>query len=168
MSTQKDYTQEEWIQVKEAAFSAGLTASLVDLSLLGYSREIASIEQGLDEAKQIFPMNELIQSVLDAIEADAQVIQEGGEVEEVHDEGSYTEDTEEIIKCELTKISKAVDIVAQKSPASEVLEYKRFLYRIAEKAVTASGEGFLGLSRNKISDKESKYLGQLKDTLQIA
>ena len=167
MSTQKDYTHEEWIQVKEAAFSAGLTASLVDLSLLGYSKEMAGIEQGLDEAKQTFPMNELIQAILDSINADAQVVEEGGEVEEVLDEGPDTGDTKEIVRRELAKINKAVGIVAQKSPAAEVLEYKRFLYHVAEKATTASGEGFLGLSRNKISNKEAEFLQQLKDTLQI-
>jgi hypothetical protein len=128
----------------------------------------SGIEQGLDEARQTFPMNELIQSILDSINADAQVVQEGGEVEEVPDEGPDTRDTEEIVKRELAKISKAVGIVAQKSTASEVLEYKRFLYHVAEKAATASGEGFLGLSRNKVSNKEAEFLQQLKDTLQIA
>ena len=129
----------------------------MDLSLLGYSREMAGIEQGLDESRQTFPMNELIQSILDSIDADAQVVQEGGSVEEVPDEGSYTEDTEEIVKRELAKIRKAVSIVARKSSVSEVLEYKRFLCRVAEKAATASGEVFLGLSRNKISNKEAIF-----------
>jgi hypothetical protein len=167
MTTRKDYTTDEWLRIKEAAFSAGLTTSLVDLSLLGYGREVKSLAESLGEARTAFAPNELIQSILDSLAEDEKAIEAGQHVPETHDNEPYTEDTTEIVARELKKIRQATNIVDQKAPAQEAAEYRRFLYRLAEKVALASGEGFLGVSKHKISGKEADFLQSLKEALEL-
>ncbi len=165
MTNKTAFTEEEWGMIEDAAFSVGLTASIVDLNFWNYDREIQGLDEAMGEAEEVFKGNELIQDLMTQIDAEAEADepaeQETGDLEYLDMKG------EQIAEAELKKIEKVVSLVSEKATPQEAKEFRAFLYFLAEKVAKSGREGFLGLGPKGISGKEAAYLAKLKAVLGI-
>jgi hypothetical protein len=152
MAKKADFSDNEWDILADAPYLAGMGTSMADYTVTAYSKEMIILTKAYEEAKEHYAGNALIQAILAE-----RSFHDSDDV----DINNLTSDDF------LKKIDEIARIVEKKSPAEECLEFKLFLYEIAMKVAKASGEGFLGLGK-KVSDKESDYLGRLKETLAIS
>jgi hypothetical protein len=149
MSNKATFTAEEWKSITEAPMLAGTGVMKADFGLISAAKEFKSLIQNMGAAKEKYPNNELIRSVLTEIETSSNNQQ--GEQPKM--------ELEDIV----SKVKVAADTVNQKA-AGESADYKNFIFNLASAAATAGGTGFFS-STAKVSDAENQYLGKLKSAL---
>lgn len=154
MTTKADYTNEEWELLCAGPLLAGLGVSLLDPGLVSSLQESAAIARATREAKAAYSDNQLVQAVVAEVDAK-------GDAAHKVPEGATSESVLE----KLVKIDAILDQKAKANPAqaNEGIEYRNFLYQVADRAANASG-GFLGLGE-KVSEEEAYYLKKLKEIL---
>ena len=158
MSTQKDYTPEEWKAISVAPFLAGLYVSMSDPSgLVGVAKEAMAVGRTIAETG-LTSSTEIIKSLSEGFKA-------GGQRPEMPD----------IPKRDLTAaraamaehLQKATAVIAAKSPA-EADAYKTWLLAAAKKVAEAAKEGgFLGFGGTLVSDQEQAALEELAGKLGV-
>ncbi len=158
MSTQKDYTAEEWKAISVAPFLAGLYVSMSDPSgLVGVAKEAMAVGRLIAETGLTSP-TELIKSLSEGLKG-------GGERPEMPD----------IPKRDLTAaraamaehLQKAAAAISSKSPA-EAEAYKAWLMTAAKKVAEASKEGgFFGFGGTLVSEQEQAAIKELAATLGV-
>jgi hypothetical protein len=158
MSTQSNYTPEEWKTISNAPLLAGLLVSVSDLSgPIGMLKEAVSVVKSVTETAGT-TSNELIRSV-------AQKIKGSGGRPDLPD---LPKDRSAVGAMLIDHCKRAVELVAQKSP-EEAEEYKRWIVSIARKTAEASREGgFLGIGGTLVSEEESSALNALAKELGLS
>lgn len=158
MSTEKDYTPEEWKAISVAPFLAGLYVSMSDPSgLVGVAKEAMAVGRTIAETG-LTSSTEIIKSLSEGFKG-------GGQRPEMPD----------IPKRDLTAaraamaehLHKATAVIAAKSPA-EADAYKTWLLAAAKKVAEAAKEGgFLGFGGTLVSDQEEAALKELAGKLGV-
>jgi hypothetical protein len=158
MSTQTNYTSEEWNTISNAPILAGLLVSVSDLSgPIGMMKEAMTVVRSVSETAGS-GSNELIRSVAESIQA-------SGGRPNITD---LPRDRIAVSAILIDRCKQACGVVAQRSP-EEAEEYKRWLLSLARKTAEASREGgFLGIGGTIVSDEESSALNALANELGVS
>jgi hypothetical protein len=158
MSTQQDYTAEEWKAISVAPFLAGLYVSMSDPSgLVGVAKEAMAVgrliaETGLNSS------TELIKSLSEGFKG-------GGERPEMPD--IPKRDLAAARAAMAEHLQKAAAAISAKSPA-EAEAYKAWLMAAAKKVAEASKEGgFFGFGGTLVSDQEQAAIKELAARLGV-
>ncbi|HZR39268.1 MAG TPA: hypothetical protein VFB12_04085 [Ktedonobacteraceae bacterium] len=158
MTTQTDYTPQEWEQLKDLPYlaAAGVVGSSHRGAIKKIKEAFSIISSARNSAKQ-FPNNELIQSL-------------SSEHNIQHDskdhESTTLDNNEEITAYALEQCREVISILESKSTPEEATEYKRWIVLSAEHVANAAKSGgFLGLGPKHIDADEARFLQNLKETL---
>ena len=157
MSTQADYSAEEWNQIVAGPVIAGTTIIAADPAVFGAIKESAAMAKALvqyGETSQV----ELISSISASVRAGHKYQQP----EIPKDQGS-----EGAMKALIGECQQAVEIVQNKSP-EEAESYAQFLLDVAKITAESSKEGgFLGIGAVRVSQQEEAALERLATALNI-
>jgi hypothetical protein len=148
MTTQSDFTEEEWKAVLQGPTSAGLLVIASDPG--GSVRESFSMAKAYGEARQEHGDSELLDTI----------VSEKPEVDKARPRSP-----EEMTEHGLQHLRDAVALLEQKATPDEVEEYKRFIVSLAERVAEARKEGFLGLSGERVSSDERAAVEQVAEAL---
>jgi hypothetical protein len=117
-------------------------------------REFMAGEKFISEAGSLFPHNALIQDMVKDVNLP--------KLEEVVKYTLSLGDRNAMQAECLRKIDSGLTVLARDEEANQ---FKSFLVALAEKVVSASGEGFFGNRGARVSTKEAAYIDQLKRQL---
>jgi hypothetical protein len=155
MTTQTDYTPEEWSQVLSAPSVAGTLIISSDLSLLASFKESYSIAKAIAGYTTVGG-NELVRAIGSAIQ--------GGQRPQMPPLDK-TKGSAGVMDTLVAFCKEAADIVGAKSP-DELEEYKRFLLDVAQKTAEAGKEGgVLGIGAVRVSEQEKAAIARLAEVL---
>ena len=159
MSTQSDYTPEEWKAISAAPVMAGMLVSTSDLSgPIGLAKESFAIGKALMEPAAGGASNELIKAISEAIKAS------GGSP----DMPDLSSSPSGIGKAVVEGCKQAAAVVLRKSPL-EADEYKKWLVSVATRTANASKEGgFLGIGGTLVSESENSAVTELASALEVS
>lgn len=158
MTTQADYTPEEWRAISEAPVSVALLIVTSDISgPIGLTQELVAMGKSAVESGQR-SSSALLQSIAASLASKDRAKPERPKV---------SGKPEEVAQALIATITADVAIVEQKSPA-EVEAYKSWLMAIAVQVANASKEGgFLGFGGTRVSGGEMAAMERLATTLGV-
>ncbi len=157
MTTQNDYTPEEWMQVLSAPAVAGTLIISADPSVFGSIKESYGIAKAI-AAFSAATSNELVRAIGAAMQ--------GGQRPQMP-AIDKSKGPAGMLDAMLAFCKEATDLVSGKS-ADDADEYKRFLMDVAQKTAEAGKEGgFLGIGAVRVSDQEKAALARLAETLGV-
>jgi Ni,Fe-hydrogenase I small subunit len=158
MSTQADYTAEEWNLVTSGPVIAGTTIIVADPAFFGAIKESAAIAQAIVASGQTSQV-ELIQAIAAA--------GRGGQKYQTPDVPK-DQGTEGAMKMLIAECRRAVKLVKEKSP-DEAKDYAQYLVYIARVTAESSKEGgFLGIGATRVSEQESAAIDRLAEALGVS
>jgi hypothetical protein len=159
MSTQSDYSVEDWKAISAAPVLSGLFLSLSDASgPIGLTKEALAVSRAINESVS-GNAPEVVKSLADSVKT-------AGGRPELPDVPKGDRAT--MRAALISHIKAAVTAVETKSPA-EVEGYKSWLVSVAVKVSQASKEGgFLGIGGTLVSPEEQEALAQLARTLGVS
>lgn len=161
MSTQTDYTDEEWQLLRMLPFAVATAVMIADASgpIAMLHESFASV-YGLGEALSLYRDNTLLQALF-APEAGAPPISSPDLDDIAHTEArnqaSMQYAHEVVAIC-----ARACAILTSKGTPTELEEYRRLVVHVAEKVANASREGgFLGFGGERVSGTERMLISEL-------
>jgi hypothetical protein len=164
-----DYTDDEWIELTDAAETVGLGMLAVSRSgLIGKLRELATLSRRLS-ARALpgqFRDNELVLALVDSLGAQSHRL--GTALG--HSRGGLADLIAVVIVARMRLYScceQVAALLAAKASPAEAEGVKSWLLWIATGVAEASGDRWLGLGR-KVSDDEARALSQIAVALQSA
>ncbi len=148
MTGKADFTEDEWKTVLEGPPSAGLMVIASDRG--GSIRETFSMAKAYTEARKQHGDSELLDELANA-----------------KPEVDHTRyhSPEELKEACLKNITEAVDLLSSKATAEELADYKKFVVGLANRVAEARKEGFMGLSGDRVSEDETKAIGEIEAAL---
>lgn len=157
MSTQRDYSAEEWLEVVSAPMLAGLLVITSDPAIFGSMKESATIAATINEYGQSSE-TELIREIGRAM---------SGKDKPQMPDLPTKEGPAAVMKRLVEKCHSAASIVEGKSP-NEAEAFKLYLIDIAKRTAQSSREGgFLGIGSTRVSDQEKAAVAQLAEALGV-
>jgi hypothetical protein len=142
MTTKASFNAEDWAVITTAPALAGLLVAAAEPG--GNLRESVALSRGYAEARQREP-GELLQAVLSTAPA--------------IDPQTRPKTPEDIRRVALEQLRRAVRTLDRTATDEELVEYKRFVYALAEGVATAHKEGgFLGIGGTAVSEREQAAL----------
>jgi hypothetical protein len=161
MTTQADYTAEEWNTLAAMPAVVGLAVILADQSQpRGRKAELAALGDSAAAAAADFSDNELVQALLPAAQAAATS-------EQVAEYGKAKR-TEKALEVAVTWCEKVNALLAAKSPFLEADGYKRFVLSTGLNVALVSADAeYLGIGGQMLSHGERKTLLKLVDVLDV-
>jgi len=158
MSTQADYTTEEWQQIINAPAVAGTLIITADPAFFGAIKESASIAKSINEYGEKSDV-ELIKAIAAAVR--------GGHKFETPDIPK-DQGMDGALNALVAECRRAVKIVLAKSP-DEAEAFSNYLMDVAKQTAESSKEGgFLGIGATRVSDREEAALQKLADALGVS
>ncbi len=142
MTTEADFSKEEWELVREGPTSAGMI--VITAQHGGTFRETISMAKAYAQARQQHGQSEL----LDAIVAAKPEI----------DHSRYPS-VEELKEHALARIRDAVALLDAKATPQELDEYKRFIVNLAEEVARAHREG--GREEDPVGEAERSAIAEI-------
>jgi len=157
MSTETDYSADEWKAISGAPVAAGLFITMSDAGPIGIAKEALAAGKAITgSAKGDAP--EIVKAV-------AEIVKTGGDRPEFAD--VPTGDRAKTKDALIGAIRAAVGAVERKSPG-EVEAYKTWIASVAAKVSQASkAGGFPGIGGIPVSSDEQETLNQLADVLSV-
>ena len=142
MTTKAAFNDDEWSAVRSAPVLGGLMVMAAERG--GTVRETLSISRAYAEARAAKETGELLRAI---VESPPQI----GRV----DPASLAGDAP-------ARLRRAIDLLEDRATQEEVVEYKRFVYGLAESVARAHREGgVLGIGGQEISKGEQEALDQI-------
>jgi hypothetical protein len=142
VTTEADFSQEEWELVREGPTSAGMI--VITAQRGGTFRETISMARAYAQARQQHGQSELLDAIVSA------------KPEIDHSRYPSVEDLKEHA---LARIRDAVALVAAKATTQELDEYKRFIVNLAQEVASAHREG--GHDDDPVSDAERSAIAEI-------
>ena len=156
MTSKAAFTNQDWELIQTAPLLTGLAVIVWNSGVLSKAIETITLINQLKNAQNVYPNNELIQSLFG---------QNHGEIDEmIEGHRKSITNSDEFVDQMLDANQLAVSHIEQKALPSEVEEYKQFVYLCAEKVARSAGEGLFGTGE-KVSQKEVNLLAQIKSSL---
>ncbi|QDO95322.1 hypothetical protein FNB79_15535 [Formosa sediminum] len=170
MSKLKQYSEEEWNKIAVLPQLVGAIVAGVEQSgLVGSTKEMMATAKSFLEAKEKYPNNILIQTIIPQTK-EVDVV-----LEDVTDEQTRFKNrlkayevktNEELIVNVLADCKSTMLVLKEKESEATVAEYKSWLLDIAQSVAKSGTEGdFLGFGGVKFSDKEKEVVEALKEAL---
>ena len=160
MTTQADYTTEEWKSILKAPVMAGMVVMLTGQSgPFQMVKEMFSVSKALADAEKQGASNELIGALVTAAKSakreDMQPEQKFNTIEETR---AYA----------LDQVRQVGLLVDQKAPAQEAQEFKQWLTSLGQKVAEAAKEGgFLGFGGVQVTEEEKTAVSDLAMALGV-
>jgi hypothetical protein len=161
MTTQIDYTAEEWKSILQAPAMAGMVVMLTGQSgPFQMVKEMFAVNQAMVDAEKQGDSNELIGALVAAARSlkpeDMQPAQKFKTIEEAR---AYA----------LDRVRQAATLVDQKAPAQEARGFKQWLAFLGQKVAEAAKEGgFLGFGGVQVTEEEKTAVSELATALGIS
>ncbi len=146
MTTQADFTEQEWKLVLEGPTSAGMI--VITAQRGGSFRETVSMAKAYAEARQQHGQSELLDGIVAA----------KPEVDRTH-----AHSPEELKEHYLANLRDAVALLDGKATPQELDEYKRFVVHLAERVAGAHRES--GRDEDPVSDTEKAAIATIEEAL---
>ncbi len=157
MSTQSDYSAEEWQEVVIAPVLAGMLVITSDPAVFGSIKESATVATTINEYGQSSE-TELMREIAQAM---------SGKEKPKMPELPTKEGPDAVMNVLVKKCHGAARIVESKSP-DEAEAFNLYLIDVAKKTAQSSREGgFLGIGSTRVSDQEKTAIKQLADALGV-
>jgi hypothetical protein len=160
MTTQADYTPEEWKAILQAPAMAGMVVMLTGQSgPFQMVKEIFAVSKAMVDAEKQGASNELIGALVSAAKSfkpeDMQPAQKFDTIEEARAHA-------------LNQVRQVAALVDQKAPAQEAQEFKQWLATLGQKVAEAAKEGgFLGFGGVQVTDEEKTAVSELATALGV-
>jgi hypothetical protein len=150
MTRRADFNAEEWSTVVNGPLYAGMRVISADRG--GTLRETAAMGRVYQEARERHRDSELLDELVKSppsIDSD-RVREAGGDIAALASQ----------------QLREASRIIEAKATPSEVEDYKRFIWTVAQAVASAHKEGgFLGVGGKPISDAENEALDEISTAL---
>ncbi|WCB92886.1 hypothetical protein DSM104299_01586 [Baekduia alba] len=147
MTTKASFNAEDWAVITTAPALAGLLVASAEAG--GNLRESVALSRGYAEARTRQP-GELLESVLSTAPT--------------LNSATRPKTPEDIRSAALEQLRRAVRILDRTAHDDELVEYKRFVYTLAEGVAAAHKEGsFLGIGGKPVSEREQQALDAIAD-----
>ncbi len=162
MTSQADYTPEEWWLLKETPFLVGAAVMFSAYSGIGGTmREIVANAHSIVNAAQLFPDNELINGLVTPDDGP-----DYGPAPAETGDADKRARQEHAKKDALEMCRQVADLLDRKSTADEAHEYKQWVMAIGGDVASAAEEGgILGIGKKKVSEPEIKTLSEIAAAL---
>lgn len=148
------YSREQLIRLSSLSSDILMATILIDQTdRVGLLREFHNGTKFVEEAKNKYPQNALIQNMAAGVEASMQDIQ-----------GYTLSQRRTVGNAYRTRINEAVQFL---SNDTEAQEFKAALLNLATKVAEAAGHGIFGTGE-KVSQDESDFLMALQQALDVA
>lgn len=160
MTTQTDYTKEEWQTILRAPVMAGMVVMLTSQSgPFQMVKEMFAVGQALAEVEKEGASNELIRSLVTAAKSvKSEDLQPTEKFETVEAARRYA----------LDQLRQTAALVNQKAPAQEAQGFRQWLVSIGPKVAAAAKEGgFLGFGGVQITEEERAAITEISTVLGV-
>jgi hypothetical protein len=159
MTTQTNFTPEEWNQLLNAPTAATMAIIVASFGPLDMVKESGAMAKALaDKAAEQPPVNELIGELMSQLKAKKGI----GDKEQL--KAASKAGPQEYINI----LGEVAALLDQKATPDEAATYKNWLYQVSVKVANAAKEGgFLGLGGARISKAEQATLNQIAAALGV-
>jgi hypothetical protein len=159
MTTQADFTDEEWARLRRAPLVAGMAITLADPGgPIETLKESMATGKTVLEAAKTGGQGELVDALAKDVAELAQ--QRKNPVGDFRPKGAAA--GQEI----LAEVGEANRIVTEKATPEEAAAYRDWLLAAAQGAADAAKEGgFMGFNAERVSDGEQRMLERLREVL---
>jgi hypothetical protein len=159
MTTQTDFTEEEWVRLERSPIVAAMAISLADPGgpIEAVKESMAGIKT-VSEAAQSTDQPELIREVAKSFTEKARARQ--SPLKDFRPKGAMAG---QMILDELRAVN---DMVTQKATPEEAAAFREWLLASAKRAAEAAKEGgFMGFKAERVSEGEQEMLDKLASVL---
>ncbi len=185
MTTQSDFSREEWELLGNAPLAASAAVSVASPG--GGGREATALIAGWRAGGRLFPHSELLQAVVAGLDPQDREAQERSAglrsrgpqptfddiVDEAVDLCSRAIDLlgpqptfDDIVDEAVDLCSRAIDLLEQVATPQETADYQAFVMYVATEVANATGEGgFMGMGGERVSRAERAVLRELAEAL---
>jgi hypothetical protein len=159
MTTQTNFTPQEWSQLLNAPTTATMAIIVASFGPLDMFKESGAMAKAIAEkAAEQPPVNELMGALMSELKAKKGV----GDKEQL--KAASKAGPQEYIN-NLAEVSTLLD---QKATPEEASAYKNWVYQVGVKVANAAHEGgFLGLGGERVSQNEQATLDQIASALGV-
>jgi len=161
MTTQADYTTEEWRAIFLAPAMVGLVVILTGQSgPFQMAKEMFAVSKAIADAEKESASNELISALVAATQSvKPKEMQPAPKFDTIEEARAYA----------LDQVRQVAALVDQKAPAQEAQEFKHWLASIGQKVAEAAKEGgFLGFGGVQITEEEKTAVNELAMALGVS
>jgi hypothetical protein len=159
MTTEADFTEEEWARLKRAPFVAGLAISLADPGgpIEAVKESVATLKTVTDAARS-GGKGELVDAIARSATEKSQ--QRRSPLGDFKPRGALA--GEEILE----ELRAANALVSAKATPEEAAAYREWLLTAAKESANAAKEGgFMGFNAERVSEGEQRMLDKLGEIL---
>jgi hypothetical protein len=155
------YTLDELTKISGAVTVSGMAVAVVEAGIVSTAIEASAMAKEVMNAATKYPNNSVIQAIFspDA----AKQLKENPNARMAVKAEELKPDV--AVNTAVTKIQEAMAILNGKATATEIQEYKDFLYGCCDRVANAAGSGIFGSGDPKVSNKEAAALAQIKAAL---
>jgi hypothetical protein len=165
MTTQQDFTPEEWLKILESTMLVGMAVSAADPNgLWGMIKEAFASKSAIGGSKSQPGSNELIKAVI----AELQTREGRSIIHEALCKRVAGATPADVVQRSLDNLREVAAMLDAKAP-SDAAAFKAWLSGISQKVANASKEGsFLGFGGVRVSDAEKATLADIEKALGTA
>lgn len=161
MTTETDYTPEEWSRLLKAPVYVGFYVIMADPNLRRMIKELRALSKALERQPVPEDARELVTSLVDEIRETSEGMKKLPGTEEL------SQGTPEEIRTQILDILRSVGpLLERKAGPEESAGFKEWLLSLALAVAEASKKGgFLGIGGVRVSEKEKAALADLDEVL---
>jgi hypothetical protein len=161
MTSQADYTTEEWQAIFLAPAMVGLVVILTGQSgPFQMAQEMLAVSKAIADAGKESASNELISALVAATKSvKPEAMLPAPKFDTIEEARAYA----------LDQVRQVAALVDQKAPAQKAQEFKQWLASIGQKVAEAAKEGgFLGFGGVQITEEEKTAMNELAAALGVS
>lgn len=171
MNRLERYTEGEWLLIAGTPSMVGSAMAGAASSGMGTVKELMANMRSVVEGKQMYPENDVIQSIIAKPESREQAKEDFKAYREKAmariKENNITK-ASEIKNMALEDLKIVLDLLKQNEIESHVIEYKHWVLNIAQSVAEAAKEGgILGFGGVRVSEEEEVFLQELSSILSV-
>ncbi|HEX9370631.1 MAG TPA: hypothetical protein VF897_06470 [Roseiflexaceae bacterium] len=161
MTTQSDFSREEWELLGNAPLAASAAVSVASPG--GGGREATALIAGWRAGGRLFPHSELLQAVVAGLDPQDREAQErSAGLRSRGPQPTFDDIVDEAVDL----CSRAIDLLEQVATPQETADYQAFVMYVATEVANATGEGgFMGMGGERVSRAERAVLRELAEAL---
>jgi hypothetical protein len=159
MTTQSNFTPQEWDQLLNAPTAATMAIIVASFGPLDMIKESAAMAKAIAEkAAEQPPVNELMGVLMSELKTKKGI----GNKEQLK------ADSKAGPQKFINNLNEVTALLEQKATPDEAASYKNWLYQVSVEVANAAKEGgFLGLGGARVSEAEQATLGQIAAALKV-
>ncbi|MEM9119672.1 MAG: hypothetical protein AAGD09_17580 [Cyanobacteria bacterium P01_F01_bin.56] len=148
------YTADDIKAIVSAPMTVGMAVVLVDMGIVSTAIEAAIMTKEITGAAQKYPHNSIIQAAFSSESLKITQMEKPDVKAEDIKSGAY-------IDAAIAAVNEVMTLLQDKAPATEITEYKQFIYDCGVAVANAAGSGLFGTGA-KVSEAEAQTLAKFK------